>query len=785
MAFTLKKTINIAAIIITVILVVLLTLGGRQYQLYNKQAQIIVQSEQLLFQYATVREHIIESLVTGQLNNLPSIATEVESLHAKISQIVQNANIPDEYKLTFVNEVDLAGIVLLLRQLGSGPAEEAKLRQLNRETRVLGERLMLFDRVLVNYAKRKVIAFQSIIIGAMAIVIFVIVNFLIRGQRSVVNPLIELVRQVKEVTQGSKSEISLKMKNISGEVSNLAEAFHNLLLTRLKSLEEIARHNRILYAVHRAGVAISRASTKEELFKEVSRALLFNEDYCMIWIGEPDESGQDLMPLMTDAVAALSDRRGEACIALLLSEAKERGEKLDPALRALREGKAVVHRDILADIPKGHLKDTPLAEGYANCVALPLMWEHTIYGVINIYSGTEDSFNEEEMKLLDKMASDVAFALYFLNVKRELQTERRMSETLAKVTNSLILTLNPAGEILSFNSNDGKLYGYDRQEVLGERWYNILVPTEAAASVKGKFHTFLNGAETELADYIPVVGKNKESKNLRCIFSKSTVAEDEILCVGQDICNKGHGNNSAAVQTSKLTYLGELTVDVAHEVNDLCNGIINYAQVLADEAKDENGQIDKLTLLDKIINEGERIAGIAQNLLNYGGCSNDQMVGPAKVSDVVAESLALVRHQFRNDGIQVSEDFKDDPQVMSVNFRNLQHVFLNILSNSRYALNQRYAYKDENKVIEIKTETVKEGDTQWLRTSITDKGEGIAPQDLGKVFDSGYTTKPPGKGTGLGLNICRELIERYGGKISIQSKLGDHTTVQVDLPLAQ
>ena len=430
MAFTLKKTINIAAITITVILVVLLTLGGRQYQLYNKQAQIIVQSEQLLFQYATVREHIIESLVTGQHNHLPSIATEVEALHAKISQIVQNANIPDEYKLTFVNEVDLASIVLLLRQAGSGPVEEAKLRQLNRETRILGERLMLFDRVLMNYAKRKVIAFQSIIIGAMALVIFVIVNFLVRGQRSVVNPLIELVRQVKEVTQGSKSEISLKMKNISGEVSNLAEAFHKLLLTRLQSLEEIARHNRILYAVHRAGVAISRAATKEELFKEVSRALLFNEDYCMVWVGEPDEDGQDLMPLMTEGVAALSDRRGEACIALLLSEAKERGEKLDPALRALREGKAVIQRDILADIPKGHLKDTPLAEGYANSVSLPLIWEHTIYGVINIYSGTVDSFDEEEMKLLDKMASDVAFALYFLNVKRDLQTERRTSENI-------------------------------------------------------------------------------------------------------------------------------------------------------------------------------------------------------------------------------------------------------------------------------------------------------------------------------------------------------------------
>ena len=114
----------------------------------------------------------------------------------------------------------------------------------------------------------------------------------------------------------------------------------------------------------------------------------------------------------------------------------------------------------------------------------------------------------------------------------------------------------------------------------------------------------------------------------------------------------------------------------------------------------------------------------------------------------------------------------------------MQNVFLNILNNARYALNQRYPNQHPQKRLEIKGEVVTKEGRPLLRISCTDFGVGIHPNIINKVFEPFFTTKPAGIGTGLGLSISRSLVEDNKGTLTLESIIDDHTTISLELPVA-
>ena len=159
MILSLKTTRYAAATFVALILGFLLLLGSRQYRSHKEYEKIIEQNEKIIFQFATIREHVNESLLENRHQQLNSITSEIENLNTNITQVLQQPIIPDEYRISFAGQVDFAGIVLLLKTIGAGEQTQANIRQLNQEIRILGERLMLFDRIIVEHVKRKLVGF--------------------------------------------------------------------------------------------------------------------------------------------------------------------------------------------------------------------------------------------------------------------------------------------------------------------------------------------------------------------------------------------------------------------------------------------------------------------------------------------------------------------------------------------------------------------------------------------------------------------------------------------------
>lgn len=231
-----------------------------------------------------------------------------------------------------------------------------------------------------------------------------------------------------------------------------------------------------------------------------------------------------------------------------------------------------------------------------------------------------------------------------------------------------------------------------------------------------------------------------------------------------------------AISSSRLASIGELAAGVAHEINNPLNGMVNYAQLVMDRV---NGQ--ERDFLGEIINEGKRIASIVKNLLDFSR-QKEEPQAQVKVAEVLERSLQLLDSQLRRSGIHISLNIAEDVRTIRCRSRELQQVFINLISNAEHALNKRYPSAHRNKILEIEVNNlIAEG---RVCIQFKDHGSGIEKEHLEQIFQPFFTTKESGKGTGLGLSICRKIVERYQGVLDIKSIHGQETQVSLVLPMS-
>lgn len=270
-----------------------------------------------------------------------------------------------------------------------------------------------------------------------------------------------------------------------------------------------------------------------------------------------------------------------------------------------------------------------------------------------------------------------------------------------------------------------------------------------------------NGRHLEYI-FSPFVDIDKETKNIvmiRDITVKKQLAAE-------------------AARAGYLSSIGELAAGVAHEINNPINGIISLAELIQDD--DSDGEVTE-EATKRIIREGVRVAGIVSNLLSFARDRKDE-ADAADVRDVLSDALDLVGMQIRKEGTALLVSLQSPLPKVKVVKQELQQVFLNLLSNSRYALNGKYPGPHRNKKIAISGMSLKAQRGTTVRLIFQDSGVGIDDAVLDKVGLPFYSTKPPGEGTGLGLSISRNIIEKFGGTFFIESEFGKFTTVTIELP---
>lgn len=245
----------------------------------------------------------------------------------------------------------------------------------------------------------------------------------------------------------------------------------------------------------------------------------------------------------------------------------------------------------------------------------------------------------------------------------------------------------------------------------------------------------------------------------------------------QELGSRLHAQ-AEAIRASQLASLGELAAGVAHEINNPLNGVINYAQMLANRHADDPRARE---VTERLLKEGSRIAAIVGSLLAFARPQKEAK-RPVVLAEVLQDCLTLAGVQLHKQGIVLQLDLPLDlPQVVAMP-QQLQQVFLNLISNARYALCEKYPDNHTDKILEISGEALDLQDGLWVRLTFQDYGTGIPEAIRDKVLNPFFTTKPPDRGTGLGLSISHGIIKDLGGKLQLSSVPGVFTVVTIDLP---
>ncbi len=218
-------------------------------------------------------------------------------------------------------------------------------------------------------------------------------------------------------------------------------------------------------------------------------------------------------------------------------------------------------------------------------------------------------------------------------------------------------------------------------------------------------------------------------------------------------------------RTERLKAVATLAAGMAHEIKNPLTSIKTFAEYLPEKYDDPAFREKFAKIMGQ---EVDKMNELIQRLLEFAKPSPPQL-GLVEVSNTIKETLDFIQGTLVKKQVQVETSFGAPDQV-AADKAQLKQVFLNLLLNSVEAM-------DGPGRIHISTAR-KNGHVQ---VSVSDTGPGIAPKDLQHVFDPFYTTKPTG--TGLGLSVVHSIIRQHGGRVNIQSKVGQGTTVRIDLPV--
>lgn len=256
------------------------------------------------------------------------------------------------------------------------------------------------------------------------------------------------------------------------------------------------------------------------------------------------------------------------------------------------------------------------------------------------------------------------------------------------------------------------------------------------------------------------------------------------------------------IQTEKMSGLGQTVAGVAHEINNPINFIYgnlehakNYTQDLLQlieiyqreypnpslkvQKQIEEIELDFITEdLEKLFSSmkmgADRIRKIVLSLRKFSHLEESEMK-TVEIHEGIDSTLAVLSHKLKN--IEIIKNYGNLPSIECYP-AHLNQAFMNIFVNAVDALLSEA--EKENKKITIVTKIIA---NKHILVRISDNGPGILPEITNKIFDPFFTTKPVGQGTGLGLYICYQIIEKHKGKIEVKSNLGQGTEVAISLPI--
>jgi hypothetical protein len=225
-------------------------------------------------------------------------------------------------------------------------------------------------------------------------------------------------------------------------------------------------------------------------------------------------------------------------------------------------------------------------------------------------------------------------------------------------------------------------------------------------------------------------------------------------------------------RADRLASVGEMATGLAHEIKNPLAGISGAISVLADDFPEADPRKE---IVRQVLEQIKRLDKTATDLLFFGRPGKPAFAF-TDINVLVKNTLFFVSQHPEARNIHYHKELTRDLPAIWVDEKQIQQVLLNIIINAVQAMSG-------GGTLTIQTELRTDRGKSWVRVLITDSGKGIPPEELDRIFVPFHTTKT--QGTGLGLPICRQLMEQHQGTIGVESRMGEGTTFIIELPVVE
>jgi two-component system NtrC family sensor kinase len=208
--------------------------------------------------------------------------------------------------------------------------------------------------------------------------------------------------------------------------------------------------------------------------------------------------------------------------------------------------------------------------------------------------------------------------------------------------------------------------------------------------------------------------------------------------------------------------VGQLAAGIAHEINNPLGVILAFAQSILKHAS--AGDTVEVPV-KSIEREALRCRKLVQELLTFSRVSKVERES-VDLNRVVESALMLISAKARMTQVEIRKDLFATLPPLWGNSNQIQGIVINLANNALDAIGEHSG------ALTFKTESVQEGPVSWVCLKVMDTGPGIPSEIQSRIFEPFFTTKPVGQGTGLGLALVHEIVERHAGRMEVQSRPG-------------
>jgi len=369
--------------------------------------------------------------------------------------------------------------------------------------------------------------------------------------------------------------------------------------------------------------------------------------------------------------------------------------------------------------------------------------------------------------------------------------DRARLRSVLQTTADGIITMNKRGIVDSFNDSASRIFNYSAVEVIGQN-VAMLLEHDAAIEFNEQLSRYLGTAEDyTLGKDHQVVGRRKDGTTFPLTLAvNATILAGEVLFIGlvhdlseeKYIEEKNRELETGMRQLQKLETIGTLTGGFAHDFNESLNPIMGYSEMALNDIENKEALSH---CLKKVVSASKHARDLVKQVLTLA-TQHEQKKEPILIFPLLADSLKLLRYNLPMN-IKIAINPCAEKCYVHAAPVQIYQLIMNLCSNAFKAMEEGGGTLEaSSRCIEVSPEQAERvADLKpgpYFHLHIADMGPGMDRATLERIFEPLFTTRPRGEGKGMGLTVVHGIVMGHGGAITVKSKLGTGTCVDVYLP---